>query len=316
MPWTRTYDEAEPQRVNRWLAQNGVCSRREAEALISRGLVSIDGAVVADVGRKIEAGQTLTLADAADLGGALTVILHKPVGVVSAQPEPGQIPAARLLTREALVGESPVIPDRDTRLAPVGRLDMDSRGLLILSEDGVVAKAVIGPDSELEKEYRVAVLGDITPARLERLRHGLELDGRRLKRAEVSVISDQRLRIVLREGRNRQIRRMCELVDLKVVDLFRVRVGPIGLGDMPEGRWRVMTAAERADHLCRSTPAAFASALDESLPGLGLSIGIATRAAGSDEMTHELMKRADLAMYEVKRSGRGHWRVALCDGMA
>jgi 23S rRNA pseudouridine2604 synthase len=248
MPWTRTYDETEPQRVNRWLAQSGVCSRREAEALIARGLVSIDGLTVADPGRKIEPGQTLTLAAAAAgaLQGALSVVLHKPAGVVSAHPEPGQVPAVRLLTAQTLIGESPVIPDRDTRLAPVGRLDMDSRGLLILSEDGVVAKAVIGPESTLEKEYRVAVLGELTPARLERLRHGLELDGRRLKRADVSVIRDGRLRIVLREGRNRQIRRMCELVDLKVVDLFRVRVGPLRLGDMPEGRWRLLTAQERA----------------------------------------------------------------------
>jgi 23S rRNA pseudouridine2604 synthase len=248
MSWTRTYNEVEPQRVNRWLARSGVCSRREADGFIAQGLVTIDGLAVADAGRKIESGQTLTLADAATgvLQGALTVVLHKPAGVVSAQPEPGQIPAVRLLTALTLMGESPVIPGRETRLAPVGRLDMDSRGLLILSEDGVVAKAVIGPQSELEKEYRVAVIGDITDARLARLRHGLELDGRRLKRADVTVISEQRLRIVLREGRNRQIRRMCELVDLKVVDLFRVRVGPVLLEDMPEGRWRLLTIAERA----------------------------------------------------------------------
>ena len=105
MAWTKRYDEAEPQRVNRWLAHNGVCSRREAEALIARGLVSIDGEPVADAGRKIAAGQPLVLADAADApaGGPLTVILHKPVGVVSAQPEPGQIPAARLLTINGVV---------------------------------------------------------------------------------------------------------------------------------------------------------------------------------------------------------------------
>jgi 23S rRNA pseudouridine2604 synthase len=247
MAWTQRYDEPEPQRVNRWLARNGVCSRREADALIAQGLVSIDGRTVDDAGHKIEAGQTLTLGDAAAsrLGAALSVVLHKPAGIVSAQPEPGQVPAVRLLTREALVGQSPMIPQRDTRLAPAGRLDMDSRGLLILSEDGVVAKAVIGPDSRLEKEYRVAVIGSITDAKLALLREGLELDGRRLKSADVSVISEQRLRIVLREGRNRQIRRMCELVDLKVVDLFRVRVGPIQLGDLPERRWRVLTADER-----------------------------------------------------------------------
>jgi len=110
----------------------------------------------------------------------------------------------------------------------------------------VQAKAVIGPQSDLEKEYRVAVMGELTEEKLELLRFGLELDGRELKPAEVEVISDQRLRFVLREGRNRQIRRMCELVDLKVVDLFRVRIGPLDLGDMPEGRWRPLTAAERA----------------------------------------------------------------------
>lgn len=247
MAWTRFYDQNEPQRVNRWLAQNGVCSRREAETLIARGLISIDGATVTDPGRKIETGQTLTLSDAAGsgLGAALTVILHKPAGVVSAQPEAGQIPAARLLTRASLVGDSLVIPDRDTRLAPVGRLDMDSRGLLILSEDGVVAKAVIGPAAELEKEYRVAVIGQITDRNLALLRQGLELDGRQLKPAEVTVIAEQRLRVVLREGRNRQIRRMCDLVGLKVVDLFRVRVGPILLGDLPERRWRVLSPNER-----------------------------------------------------------------------
>lgn len=249
MAFTRTYDEAEPQRVNRWLAQSGVCSRREAEALIAEGKVSIDGEVVTDVGRKIAPGQTLALAGAGPSGAetnGFTVVLHKPAGVVSAQPDPGQVPAIRLLTRQALIGSSPVIPDRNTSLAPVGRLDRPSRGLLLLSDDGVVARAVIGPASRLDKEYRVAVIGQITEKKLALLRHGLELDDRKLKPAEVEVISDQRLRFILHEGRNRQIRRMCELVDLKVVDLFRVRIGPLTLGDMPEGRWRVLTPGERA----------------------------------------------------------------------
>jgi 23S rRNA pseudouridine2604 synthase len=247
MAWTRRYDEAEPQRVNRWLAQNGVCSRREAEALIGDGLVSIDGETVSDAGRKIAPGQTLVLADraVAALGGALSVLLHKPMGIVSAQPEHGQIPAVRLLTATALVGDSPTIPDRDTRLAPIGRLDMDSRGLLLLSEDGVVAKAVVGPASELEKEYLVTVDGAINDEAIKRLRHGLSLDGRQLKPAKVTFAGEQRLRFVLKEGRNRQIRRMCELVGLEVIDLLRVRIGPLLLGDLPEGRWRVLTGEER-----------------------------------------------------------------------
>jgi 23S rRNA pseudouridine2604 synthase len=257
MAWTRRYDEDEPQRVNRWLAQNGVCSRREAEALIARGLVTIDGVPVADAGHKIATGQTLMLADDAQsaLQGALTVILHKPVGVVSAQPEQSQVPAVRLLTRAALVGESAIIPDRNTRLAPVGRLDMDSRGLLMLSEDGVVAKAVIGPASELEKEYQVRVSGQVTERALGLLRHGLQLDGRQLKPVKLSVMGPQQLRFVLKEGRNRQIRRMCDLVGLAVTDLLRVRIGPLRLGDLPEGRWRVLTPAERRSLVGGNPPA-------------------------------------------------------------
>ena len=249
MAWTRTYAEAEPQRVNKWLAQSGVCSRREAEALIAEGLVSIDGEVVEDVGRKILQGQTLVLADraTAQLDATVTYMIHKPAGVVSAQPDPGQVPAARLLTRANLWGDAPApIPRSGDLIPPIGRLDKDSRGLLLLSQDGVVAKAVIGPQSDLEKEYRVAVIGDLTDRKIELLRHGLSLDGRELRPAEVDLISEQRLRFVLREGRNRQIRRMCDLVELKVVDLFRVRIGPLTLGDMPEGRWRPLTAQERA----------------------------------------------------------------------
>jgi 23S rRNA pseudouridine2604 synthase len=244
MAWTGRYDEAEPQRVNKWLGQSGVCSRREAEGFIERGLVSIDGEVVTDSGRKILPGQTLTLSDS---GGpaALSVVLHKPMGIVSAQPEPGQTPAVRLLTRSALVGESPQVPDRDTRLAPLGRLDMDSRGLLLLSDDGVLAKAIIGPLSDLEKEYLVRVTGKITPEKIARLCHGLSMDGRQLKPAKVSVVQGQELRFILKEGRNRQIRRMCELVGLHVMDLVRIRIGTLRLGDLPEGRWRVLSDHER-----------------------------------------------------------------------
>ena len=245
MAWTRRYDEAEPQRVNKWMGQSGVCSRREAEALIEKGLVSIDGEQVTDTGRKILPGQTLVLADG-DEAAPLSVVLHKPMGIVSAQPETGQTPAVRLLNRAALVGDSPTIPDRDTRLAPLGRLDMDSRGLLLLSEDGVLAKAIIGPQSDLEKEYLVRVTGRITPEKIARLCHGLTMDGRQLKPAKVSVVQGQELRFILKEGRNRQIRRMCELVGLHVMDLVRIRIGPLRLDDLPEGRWRVLKPDERA----------------------------------------------------------------------
>ena len=248
MAFERRYDGTEPQRVNKWLAQSGVCSRREAEGLIAEGLVSIDGERVDDAGRKILPGQLLVLADKAQrkLESRMSILLHKPRGIVSAHPEPGQTPAVRLLTRDRLWNPPAPVPGADGKLAPVGRLDLESRGLLVLSEDGVLAKALIGPESVLDKEYWVFLMGEITEAKLALLRHGLELDGRQLRPAEVALIADQRLRIVLREGRNRQIRRMCELVELKVVDLFRVRVGSLSLGDMPEGRWRHLTDDERS----------------------------------------------------------------------
>jgi len=253
MAWTKTYHGAEPQRVNKWLAQAGVCSRREAEDFIARGLVSIDGAPVRDPGHKIARGQTLTLADKAEkqLGDAVTVMLNKPVGYVSAAPQRGEIPAARLIAAERLWGEAARVPARNTKLAPLGRLDQDSHGLLLLSEDGALAKAVIGPDSEMDKEYVVRVAGDIAEKKLALLRHGLSLDNRALKPAKVALIGKQTLRFILQEGRNRQIRRMCEAVGLKVTDLKRVRIGPLELGDLPEGQWRPLTSAERAALLGR-----------------------------------------------------------------
>lgn len=244
MSWRKTYDGAEPQRVNKWLAGEGVCSRREAEALIAKGLVRIDGEQVEDAGRKILPGQSIEVGEAR-ARPQISVVLNKPVGVVSAQPEGGQIPAARLLTRADLVGAPRNMPTKRTRLAPLGRLDQDSRGLLLLSEDGVLAKAVVGPESKLDKEYLVRVAGQITEKKLALLRHGLALDGRRLKPAKVTEAEPQRLRFVLTEGRNRQIRRMCELAGLEVTDLLRIRIGPLELGALPEGKWRALAPEER-----------------------------------------------------------------------
>ena len=247
MSWTRRYEEPEAQRVNRWLAQSGVCSRREADTLIAEGLVSIDGERVDDAGRKIAPGQTLVLGDraAAGLEARFTVMLNKPVGLVSGQPEPGHTPAVRLITADRQVGDGPV-PARDAALPPLGRLDQDSRGLLLLSDDGVLAKAVVGPASRLDKEYLVRVGGSVTRDKLELLRHGLELDGRALKPAKVAQLADEAtLRFTLTEGRNRQIRRMCAAVNLWVLDLHRIRIGPLRLGDLPEGRWRPLTPEER-----------------------------------------------------------------------
>ena len=167
MTLSRTHDGDEPVRLNKFMGQSGICSRRQADALIAEGLVSIDGEVVADAGRKLLPGQTLTLNErgAAALAGGVTLMLHKPVGYVSGQPEPGKVPAVRLLTEANRLGEG-AVPAAGASLPPIGRLDQDSRGLLLLSSDGVVAKAVIGPESDLDKEYLVRVTGDITEKKL------------------------------------------------------------------------------------------------------------------------------------------------------
>ena len=229
-----------------------MCSRREAEAFIADGLVRIDGEAIRDAGHKIAPGQTLALADRAET--PFSAVLNKPIGYVSAQPERGQIPAARLLTKDALWVSGAAIPKRDQKLAPLGRLDRDSRGLLILSEDGVLAKALIGPESEIDKEYQVRVTGTITPRKIALLRHGLMLDGRALKPAQVTQTGPQRLTFILTEGRNRQIRRMAEAVELHVTDLKRVRIGALTLGHLPEGSWRALSAAERDALMCAPEP--------------------------------------------------------------
>jgi 23S rRNA pseudouridine2604 synthase len=130
-------------------------------------------------------------------------------------------------------------------LAVAGRLDIDSTGLLVLTQDGRVARTLIGEDSEIEKEYLVRVQGKLRPGGLELLIEGLSLDGKRLKRAQVQWQNDDQLRFVLREGKKRQIRRMCELVGLTVLGLKRVRIGQVMLADLPVGQWRYLGAHER-----------------------------------------------------------------------
>ncbi len=130
-------------------------------------------------------------------------------------------------------------------LAPAGRLDIDSTGLLVLTQDGRVAKQLIGQDSSVEKEYLVRVEGRLTEQGMQRLRHGLVLDGVRLKPAQVSWQNQDQLRFVLREGRKRQIRRMCEMVGLVVTGLKRVRSGNVPLGALPMGKWRYLRPDEK-----------------------------------------------------------------------
>ena len=238
-------------RLSKLMARRGVCSRREADAFIERGLVSVNGVVVDRLGAKVAPDVEITLAPQAvkKQKEFITILLNKPVGYVSAQPESGYTPAIKLITASNQFGKGDkrLRPEHLKGLAVAGRLDIDSQGLLLFTQDGRLAKKIIGEESRVEKEYIVRVRGSLSDDKLRLLQGGLELDGRPLKPARVEWINRDQLRFVLREGRKRQIRRMCDLVGLKVVGLKRVRIGKIKLGDLPEGKWRFLEADESPD---------------------------------------------------------------------
>jgi len=237
-------------RLSKLMSERGICSRREADAYIERGLVLVDGRPVSELGTRVDPACEIRLAQAArrDQQKRVTILLNKPIGYVSGQPEPGCKPAVLLIRPETCWSGSgaPAFSAAQLKgLAPAGRLDIDSTGLLVLTQDGRVAKQLIGDDSEIEKEYLVRVQGSLSDAGLLRLNHGLELDGRKLRPAQVVWQNQDQLRFILKEGRKRQIRRMCELVGLKVLGLKRVRIGQVMLGDLPLGQWRYLREDER-----------------------------------------------------------------------
>jgi len=247
-------------RVSRWLADRGAASRREADDWIARGWVTVDGEV-ALLGQRVLPHQKVEVNKEAraDQASRVTILLHKPVGYVSGQAEDGHEPASVLVLPEnQWAGDrSGMKLNRNhlRGLAPAGRLDIDSHGLLVLTQDGRIARQLIGEDSIVEKEYLVRVRAtkpfgrgalseDFPEESLKLLNHGLELDGEALKPAKVSWQNEEQMRFVLREGKKRQIRRMCELVGLEVVALKRVRIGRIPLADLPVGKWRFLRREE------------------------------------------------------------------------
>ncbi len=237
-------------RLSKRMSEEGLCSRREADEWIENGWVRVDGQVVTTLGTRVSPHARITVDRAAlnHQSERVTILLHKPIGYVSGQAEHGYEPASVLIRPE---NHWPDDPSRTTfkpqhlrGLAPAGRLDIDSTGLLVFTQDGRVARHLIGRDSGVEKEYLVRVQGALSAAGLAQLQHGLELDGVKLKPAKVSWQNADQLRFVLREGRKRQIRRMCELVGLVVTGLKRVRSGSVALGKLPLGQWRYLRPDE------------------------------------------------------------------------
>jgi 23S rRNA pseudouridine2604 synthase len=240
----------EKVRVSKLMSQQGLCSRREADGYIERGWVYVDGERVTELGTRVDPASRITLnrsAQASQLA-RVTILLHKPVGYVSAQAEQGYKPAVSLINAGSrFSGDRANVqftPAHLKGLAPAGRLDIDSQGLLVLTQDGRIAKQLIGENSAVEKEYLVRVKGKLSRASLALLNHGLSLDGEALRPAQVSWQNQDQLRFVLRQGKKRQIRRMCELVGLEVVGLKRIRIGKVKLGDLPPGQWRYLPSDE------------------------------------------------------------------------
>ncbi len=243
-------------RLSKLLTEQGVASRREADDWIAAGWVRVDGEM-AVLGQRVRPEQRIDIDPAArqQQARSVTILLHKPVGYVSGQAEDGYPPAAALVTPANRWAEDerkqrrPFHPGHARGLAPAGRLDIDSTGLLVLTQDGRIAKLLIGEHSLVEKEYLVRVAhafdGGVPESALQLLRHGLELDGEALKPAKVSWANEDQLRIVLQQGKKRQIRRMCEAVGLQVLGLKRVRIGSVVLGKLPAGQWRYLRDDER-----------------------------------------------------------------------
>lgn len=232
------------------MTDQGLCSRREADAFIERGWVYVDGKRIRTLGTKIFPSQVITLNKQARAWQTqtVTILLNKPVGYVSGQAEKGYRSAASLINKEnRFRGDSSSQQFRAAHLkslAPAGRLDIDSAGLLVLTQDGRIARQLVGRNKSTEKEYLVRVQGDLSKKGLALLRHGLSLDGKPLAPAGVSWVNQDQLKFILTEGRKRQIRRMCEQVGLKVTALKRVRIGNVRLANLPVGQWRYLGADE------------------------------------------------------------------------
>ena len=275
-------------RLNKRIAELGLASRREADEWIGKGWVKVNG-VVATMGMQVKPDVKIEITKQAQgqQANQVTVLINKPLGLVSGQADDGHEPAITLVQPHNRWAEDNARfffhPSQLKSLVPAGRLDIDSTGLLVLTQDGRVARQLIGEDSLMEKEYLVRVVytgnentaaalsaaatygGKVTQLsriddddpvstdvqsvfpqdKLKLLRCGLSLDGQALQRAKVEWQNPEQLRFVLVEGKKRQIRRMCELVGLKVVGLKRVRVGNVMLGNLPVGQWRYLAPHER-----------------------------------------------------------------------
>ena len=226
-------------RLQKYLASCGVASRRAAEKLIAEGHVTVDGQKITEMGVQVEDDQVIRV-DGKRVRPEVEkhyIIYHKPAGEVTTVSDPEG--RATVLDR---------FRDYPVRLYPVGRLDYDSEGLLLLTNDGDLTERMLHPSMEVDKTYLARVSNQVTPEEARQLERGVMVDGRKTSRAKVHILSVQNLFtdmiITIHEGRNRQVRKMVEQIGHQVVMLRRIRFGPLKLGELPRGMWRPLTQEE------------------------------------------------------------------------
>lgn len=226
-------------RLQKFLANAGVSSRRKAEELIAAGKVKVNGKVITELGTKIDDAKDVVIVNGKQIKSAepVWIALHKPPGYLSTRQDPQGRPTVYDL-----------LPENLRTLFYVGRLDMDSEGLLLMTNDGDVANRLLHPRYEVERVYEVLVRGEIKPDKIQMLLDGVELDDGIATAETVRVLgvkrNEMKMRVSLREGRKREVRRMMWAVGHKVLKLKRLSYGPIQLGRLPEGKWRKLTAEE------------------------------------------------------------------------
>ena len=226
-------------RLQKYLASCGVASRRAAEKLIAEGHVTVDGQKITEMGVQVEDDQVICVDGKRVRPEAEKhyIIYHKPAGEVTTVSDPEG--RATVLDR---------FRDYPVRLYPVGRLDYDSEGLLLLTNDGDLTERMLHPSMEVDKTYLARVSNQVTPEEARQLERGVMVDGRKTARAKVHILSVQNLFtdmiITIHEGRNRQVRKMVEQIGHQVVMLRRIRFGPLKLGELPRGMWRPLTQEE------------------------------------------------------------------------
>ncbi len=227
-------EHTEPERLQKILARAGVASRRVVEEMISQGRVSVNGAV-ATLGDKADPDSDEISVDGAVISmmpDAVTYLLNKPAGTVSTSDDPQG--------RPTVVGLVPSEP----RVFPVGRLDFNTEGLLLLTNDGAMTHQLTHPSHGVEKEYLAHVEGSPKPGELRMLRQGVELDDGLTAPAQAALVSDGLIRLTIHEGRNRQVRRMCAAIGHPVIRLVRTRIGPLVDHHLKPGEWRPLAKAE------------------------------------------------------------------------